>query len=216
MTTKRVLLSIGIVLALSGLGYWGYLQFLAPGTEDGADTAVSTPTNQTTPNTITAEGQIVPLAQANLTFTGSGTVTTVAVQPGDFVEKGIMLLTLDVAEQQIVLRQAEAALAQAQANVQLAEAGVLAAETAVSAAEVGVAQAEATYALLAADPTAAQLALNEALVGAAEANVGLAIGSPGVTLEGSVRPDSRGGSGRGGGPGCLPRRPRPVRAGGAG
>ncbi|MCA9900601.1 MAG: HlyD family efflux transporter periplasmic adaptor subunit [Anaerolineales bacterium] len=184
MTTKRLLLSIGIVLALSGLGYWGYLQFLAPGTENGGDTAVSTPTS-TTPTTITAEGQIVPLAQANLTFTSSGTVTAVAVQPGDFVEKGATLLTLDTAEQEIALRQAEELLVQAQANVQLAEAGVLAAETAVSAAEVGVSQAEANYALLAADPTEAQLVLNEALVSAAEANVNLAIGSQSVTLEGS-------------------------------
>ena len=142
MTTKRLLLSIGIVLLLSGLGYWGYLQFLAPGSEGENETAVSTPTNQT-PTTITAEGQIVPLAQANLTFTGSGVVTVVAVRPGDFVEKGSTLLTLDTAEQEIALRQAEAVLAQAQANVALAEAGVLAAETAVSAAEVGVAQAEA-------------------------------------------------------------------------
>ncbi|MCB8925073.1 MAG: HlyD family efflux transporter periplasmic adaptor subunit [Ardenticatenaceae bacterium] len=185
MTTKRLLLSVGIVLLLSALGYWIYLQFLAPGTGDGVDTAVTNPTS-TTPTTITAEGNIVPLAQANLTFTGSGVVTTVAVQPGDFVEKGATLLMLDTAEQEIALRQAEALLAQAEANVKLAETGVLAAETAVSAAEVGVAQAEANYALLAANPTEAQLALNEALVGAAEANVGLAIGSQSVTLEGST------------------------------
>ena len=117
MTTKRLLLSIGIVLLLSALGYWIYLQFLAPGTENGTETAVANPTS-TTPTTITAEGNIVPLAQANLTFVGSGVVTTVAVQPGDFVEKGATLLTLDTAEQEIALRQAEALLAQAQANVQ--------------------------------------------------------------------------------------------------
>ena len=118
MTTKRLFISIGMVLVLSGLGYWGYLQFLAPGTGNGGETAVPTTASQTLPTTITAEGQIVPLAQANLAFTGSGIVTTVAVQPGDFVEKGATLLTLDTAEQEIALRQAEAALAQAQAALQ--------------------------------------------------------------------------------------------------
>ncbi len=186
MTTKRLFISIGIVLILSILGYWGYLQFLAPVNGNGGNTAVSTtPTGQTTPPTITAEGKIVPLAQANLTFAGSGTVTTVAVSPGDPVEKGTTLLTLDTTEQEIAYQQAEAALAQALANLQMAEAGVVAAETAVAAAEVGVASAEANYALLAAGPSEAQVALNEALVSAAEANVGLAVGSQSVTLEGS-------------------------------
>lgn len=186
MTTKRLLFSIGIVLVLSGLGYWGYLQFLAPVGENGGETAVSNPTaSQTLPTTITAEGQIVPLAQARLSFAESGMVTAIPANPGDLVENGAVLVQLDSAEQEIALAQAEAALAQAEANVQMAQAGVLAAETAVAAAEVGVSQAEANFALLAADPTAAQTALNEAQISAAQASVNLAVGNQSVVLEGS-------------------------------
>ena len=188
MTTKRLLISTMIVLVLSGLGYWGYLQFLAPVNEGERGTAVTNnapdlPENRTE---VTAEGQIVPLIQAHLSFEGRGVVTSVALLPGAFVQRGDTLLILDSAEQEIALRQAEAALAQAEANLMRAEAGVLAAETAVAAAAVGVASAEANYALLAADPSAAQLALNEQLVGAAEANVALALGNQSVLLEGST------------------------------
>ncbi len=186
MTTKRLLISIVTVIVLSGAGYWGYLAFLAPVSEADGDTAVSNPSaSQIVSATINAEGRIVPLAQASLTFEGSGVITTLAVTPGDFVEKGTPLLLLDTTEQEIALRQAEAALAQAEANVILAQAGVLAAETAVAGAEVGVAAVTANFDLLAADPTTAQLALTEALVGAAEANVNVASGNQSVILEGS-------------------------------
>lgn len=186
MTTKRLLVSFVTVLVLSGAGYWGYLQFLAPVAENEAGTAVANPsTSLAEATTITAEGQIVPLAQARLAFEGSGIVTSVAVSPGDAVERGATLLVLDSAEQEIALRQAEALLAQADANLMIAEVGVLAAEAAVAAAEVGTATAEANYALLAAEPSATQLALNGRLVGAAAANVGLAVGNQSVVLEGS-------------------------------
>ncbi|VAW42900.1 hypothetical protein MNBD_CHLOROFLEXI01-2200 [hydrothermal vent metagenome] len=185
MKRKRLLSSIGIVLLLSGVGYWGYTQFLAPVDETEGGTAVSNSTVQTELTAVTAEGQIVPLAQARLAFEGSGIVISVAVVPGDLVQRGDTLLLLDSAEQEIALQQAEAVVAQAEASLLMANAGVLLAETAVSAAEVGVARAEANFGLLVADPSEAQIALSEQLIAAAEADVALALGSQGVLLEGS-------------------------------
>lgn len=185
MTTKRLLISVTAVLVLSGLGYWGYLQFLAPVNENDVDLPTSETTAIETSTSVTAEGRIVPLAQAQLAFEGGGVVTSVAVSAGDVVEKGATLLLLDSAEQEIALRQAQAALAQAEANLWMAEVGVQLAETAASAAEVNVLAAEANYALLAADPTAAQVALNQHLVDAAAANVSLSVGNQAVVLEGN-------------------------------
>jgi HlyD family secretion protein len=187
MTRKRLLSSIGTVLLLSGIGYWGYLQFLAPTNETEDGTAVTSHNLNVAESTvaISAEGQIVPLTQARLSFEGSGNVTAVVVSPGDFVQRGDTLLRLDSAEQEIALRRAQAVLAQAEANLLLAQAGVLLAETAVSAAEVGVRNAEANFALLAANPSEAQIALNEQYIAAAEADVALAVSNQSVLVEGN-------------------------------
>lgn len=186
MTKKRLLSSIGIILLFSGIGYWGYLQFLAPVDETaGAATVSNSAENQTELTAVTAEGQIVPQAQAQLAFQGNGVVTAAPVSPGDAVQRGDPLLLLDSVEQEIALQQAKAVLRQAEANLLMSKAGVLAAETAVTAAEVGVEAAEANLALLTAPPTAAQINLSEQQIAAANANVALAAANQNVLLEGN-------------------------------
>lgn len=186
MTKKRLLSSIGIILLLSGIGYWGYLQFLAPVDErEGAAAVSNSAENQTELTAVTAEGQIVPLVQTRLAFQGNGVVTAAPVSSGDAVQRGDPLLLLDSAEQAIAVQQAEAVKMAAEANLMLAEAGVLAAETAVTTAEVGVEAAEARLALLTAAPTTAQIGLSEQQIAAAAANVALAAANQSVLLDGN-------------------------------
>lgn len=186
MNWRRIGIGLVIVAGLSIAGYFGYQQFLAPqpadenATGDVNDVAITTDLDQ-----VSAEGEIVPLENARLTFLTTGQIAELLVAEGDEVAAGDALLRLDTTDQEIAVIQAETAVTQAAANLQAAEAGLQAATIGVTAAEVGVAAAEAQLALLTADPTAAQVAISEAGVAVAEAGVVQAAGSRGVVLEGA-------------------------------
>jgi multidrug efflux pump subunit AcrA (membrane-fusion protein) len=86
--------------------------------------------------------------EADVSFTTSGRIVTVAVARGDEVQPGDVLVTLETDLLQAHVRQAEAALAVAQAKLALAEAGprpeeVAMAEAQLLAAEGALAQAAA-------------------------------------------------------------------------
>jgi RND family efflux transporter MFP subunit len=87
-------------------------------------------------------GELVPLAQVELSFRTGGLLSAVAVQIGDQVRAGDELAVLDDTDARKAIAIAELQLAQAEAslNVQLDTA---AAERAVKLAEIQVAQAEA-------------------------------------------------------------------------
>lgn len=73
--------------------------------------------------TVTASGNAESSLRTPVSFEESGTVTSVAVEPGDTVELGQVLATIDDAEAQAQLRTAEAQLAGAQAALDQARAG---------------------------------------------------------------------------------------------
>lgn len=192
MNWKRILLTLIILAALVGGGYWAYLQFLAP-------TAVATRTVadvnaialDTGPRPISAEAQVVPRAYAALSFELGGPIADILVSEGDVVEAGAPLLRLDSREQELIVRQAETAVQQAQANLSAAQTGRAAALVGLAAAQTAVAAAEAELALIAAPPTPAQIALQEALLAAADARIQQAEAQRGVVLEGSSSAEIR-------------------------
>jgi HlyD family secretion protein len=97
---------------------------------------------------IAAEGEIVPLRSAELSFTISGLITDLLVREGDNVEAGQPLIQLAVDDLASSVTQAEAGITQAQAGLQAAEAqlAISQAHTAVTAAQIKSAQAGITVA----------------------------------------------------------------------
>jgi len=118
---------------------------------------------------VVASGEVVAVRDAQLGFTVPGRVQAVSVALGDDVEPGQVLVTLETADQEALVAQAEAAVQTAQANLDLLLADtppgeIALAETAISAAQALVSQAEAAQ-----ESVEAQCAVAQSGVGAAEA-----------------------------------------------
>ena len=190
MNWKRLLLGVGAVLVIGAGAYFIYTQFFAAEPEP-EEPVVTTGTegdgNQVAPSlgVVSAEGQIVPLRDASLSFQTGGEVVEIIADKDTVLTAGDPILRLDATDQEIALVQAEAAVAIAEAGKETAEAGLLAAQTAEKAAEVGVQAAEVSLALAKAEPTEAEILLSESAVAAAEAGLGQAAASQGVVLQGA-------------------------------
>jgi HlyD family secretion protein len=189
MNWKRILVGVVIVVIVAAGGYFVYAQFIAPEPEE--DVAVSDIEDDTSGlpasslGVVSAEGEIVPLRDALLSFQTGGEVVEVVAAKGSVVASGEPILRLDATDQEIALVQAEAALQIAEANKHAAEAGLLAAQTGEQAAAVGLQAAQVALALVEAEPTEAEIALSESAVALADAVVGQSSASQGVVLQGS-------------------------------
>ena len=110
-----------------------------------------TPTPQAAPTLIAvkassrvvAEGKVVPIKGAALSFQVAGTVTQVLVNVGDKVETGAVLAQLDTQPLEIQLAQANANLAAAQAKLDQLQVGPRVED--LSAAQQAVKSAQAAY-----------------------------------------------------------------------
>lgn len=100
-------------------------------------------------STVEAMGRVRPDRQAQLSLRGSGRVAEVKVQVGDRVEAGQMLLTLDAAQAERDVRQAELELAARRQRLDQARAGG-------SPADIEVAQAAVREATVAREVAQAQ------------------------------------------------------------
>ncbi|HSR33801.1 MAG TPA: HlyD family efflux transporter periplasmic adaptor subunit, partial [Anaerolineae bacterium] len=128
---------------------------------------------------VIASGEVVAVHEAQLGFTIPGRVQEVNIALGDDVEPGQVLVTLETADQEALVAQAEAAVQTAQANLDLLLADtppgeIALAETAISAARALVSQAEAAHQGAEAQCAAAQsgIAAAEAALKAAQAQMG--------------------------------------------
>lgn len=188
MNRRRLIISIIIIIALVAGGYWAYTQFLAPQPEtaDSPTPDVNEITVDTGADTVSAEGEVVPLEETQLAFQLGGQIAEIMAAEGDNVAAGDPLLRLDNREQQIALRRAETAVLQAEAGLAAAVAGQEAAQVGLEAAQVGVRAAAARLAVLTADPTAEQIAVEESGVAVAQARVQGAAGARDVVLEGAA------------------------------
>jgi HlyD family secretion protein len=117
---------------------------------------------------LTAQASLEPAQQATLTFASAGTVKAVNVKEGDAVKAGQVLATLDVADLQLKLQDAQANLAIQQA--QAAQITEKAANADVTAAQTALDSALAKQKSLLAGATAADLkTAQEAVVSAQSA-----------------------------------------------
>jgi HlyD family secretion protein len=117
--------------------------------------------------TASATGSIQPESEVNLSFQTTGKVTRVNVAAGDMVKKGDVLATLDMADQEAALQQAQSALIVATDTYSRTVDGPDAGD--VSAAKAALNAAYASYSKLKAGPTSADIAAAETAVRSAEA-----------------------------------------------
>ena len=188
MNWKRLLISIVVIAVLLGGGYWVYQQFFAPASETAEDAPVvdvNTIAVDVGLDTVSAEGQIVPLDNTLLSFLLGGELAEILVEEGQSVAADDILMRLDSQDQEIALKQAETAVLQAESQVAAAETGRMAAEVGLEAANTDLRAAEAQLALLQAGPSDEQVALSQNLVAAAGAGIEQAAGNRDVVYEGA-------------------------------
>jgi multidrug efflux pump subunit AcrA (membrane-fusion protein) len=168
----RILLGVAGALALAGLAYGVYRQYLAPVAATPTP-ASGTPAGAEAPSVVTAEGKIIPARDATLAFRLSGRVAAIPVKEGQAVKAGDVLVQLEDADLQAVVAEAEAAVALAQANLDQLLAGprpeeIAAAEARYRAAQSGVGQAVAQRDEIKSAPTADRLAAAQAQLAQAQ------------------------------------------------
>jgi HlyD family secretion protein len=117
--------------------------------------------------TASATGNIQAESEVDLTFQSTGDITKVNVSRGDEVKKGDVLATLDTADLETALAQAQASLVIARDAYSRTVEGAQPAD--VSAAQAALNAANAAYAKLRAGADSADIAAAEAAVRSAEA-----------------------------------------------
>jgi multidrug efflux pump subunit AcrA (membrane-fusion protein) len=94
ITKRRIIVGIPLVLILVVVGYWGYLTYgaprpLPPTPEPGVDTGESQP------GIVSAEGRVVPIQFARLSFNTGGLVEEVLVLKGEAIAAGEAIARLE-------------------------------------------------------------------------------------------------------------------------
>ena len=140
---RRRWLVLGLVLLLAGAGAWYQLR---PGTGDDTGSVTATVTRGTYKSTVTATGTIAPKKDVDLAFTSSGTVTQVAVEPGDVVQQGDLLAKIDdtalIAQRDAAEAQLTAARAQRSEDSGGSASQLSADDASVASAESALTQAQ--------------------------------------------------------------------------
>ncbi len=140
---RRVVTILAIIGAVVGLSWLGYQQF-------GGAKAAASPDYEVVPvglgditAYISASGTVLPERQTNLAYQSSGTIVKVAVQVGDRVTAGQVLVQLDPQDLELALRQAQ--IGQRQAEAQLAQLKIGPNAVDVASAKAALASAQAAY-----------------------------------------------------------------------
>jgi RND family efflux transporter MFP subunit len=102
------IISAIIIMAIVGLGYWGYNQLTS--TTGEIQYVTTTVQKGTIVSSVTASGQVESSNQVNLTAKVSGTITYVSVKAGDKVTKGQTLFAIDNTDAKKTVRNAEISL----------------------------------------------------------------------------------------------------------
>lgn len=168
MTIRRLTMTLAALIVLIGGGYWLWSTQISPAAEP-------TPTpqpiiNPDSPDTVLAEGIVVPAQRAQLGFTLNGRLEEWFVAEGERVEAGTVLARIFAPEITQSVSQAEAALAVAEASLAQATAGTRSED--IGAAEAALARAEAQVEAARAQEAQAQAGLTEAQATLAEAERG--------------------------------------------
>lgn len=183
MNWKRMIAGVLIIAGVAVGGYLIYQQALAPEPEAATPTVdVNALAVDTGVDIVSAEGVIVPLRHAELSFEAGGQVAEILVEEGEQVAAGAPLLRLEATELEIALRQAEAALAQAETNLQSAQVQLQIAQGRQAAAAIAIDAAAAQLALVQAPPLPEAVAAAESDLAAAAAGISQAAASRDATL----------------------------------
>jgi HlyD family secretion protein len=143
LLSKTRLIVAGLAILALVLGTLIYRDMFVSTKSAGSSLNLYTVGRRTVTASITGSGNLVPQAEANVSFKVSGTLTEIDVTVGQHVTAGQKLAAVDSSPQQ-------AALAQAQANLATAEANLQAVQTPLTANQVAqlqdsVATAQQTY-----------------------------------------------------------------------
>jgi HlyD family secretion protein len=151
LRNPRVVVAALAAVALV-LGALIYRDVFVPTKNTASTLTLFTVARRTVTASVTGTGSLVPMAQRNLGFRESGTLTEIDVHVGDHVTAGQVLARIDpTTEQQ--------ALAAAQANLQIAEANLTSAQTPLTPAEVAQLQHAYNTAVQTYNDTVAQVNL---------------------------------------------------------
>jgi HlyD family secretion protein len=183
MSARRIIIAVVIIVILAVVAL-----FVFQTINQDQETGDSTVDEDIPPviggsGLVTAEGEVVPLRNADLSFPVDGAVAEILVEEGDIVESGAPLIRLDTDELEIALSQAQAGLAAAEAQLEAAQAQLRSAGAGADTAELGVLAAEAQLALLTSDPLPEEIAAAEQNIAAAEAGVSQASGNQSAALQ---------------------------------
>jgi HlyD family secretion protein len=122
---KKLLIALGAVVVVGG----GAAMALKGGGEAGQLVRTEEVARRDLVSTVTASGKIEPKRRVEISADISGRVVQVAVEEGQWVNQGDLLLRLDPTQLQAAVRRAEAAVAQNQARAAQARAQQLKAES---------------------------------------------------------------------------------------
>jgi multidrug efflux pump subunit AcrA (membrane-fusion protein) len=165
---RKALVAVLAVLGLLGACYGiSTLSSRAPAAVESQDTAEQL----LAPSMVTAEGEVLPVRKAALSFPIGGILQSLEVSEGDQVEAGVLLARLESTDQERAVAQAKAALTTARAALAQVEAGARPQEIATAEEEVAAATANLSAAKAAEDQ--AQATLQGAIANEAAAQAGL-------------------------------------------
>ena len=148
---KTIVITVVVVAVVAGLGFLG-LQRLQAAQASQTNLQTTQVRRGSLTATIGTAGTIQPTNSVNLSFQTSGTVKEIKVNEGDPVKAGQVLATLDAADMELQVAQAELNLSNAQLKLAAAKKGPTAEE--IASAKASLASAEENLKALQAGPSA--------------------------------------------------------------
>jgi HlyD family secretion protein len=128
---KKMLIAAGLLVAVGGLGAVA----VAGGKKKGAEVRVEQVSRRDLVSVVTASGKIEPKRKVDISADISGRVIQLAVEEGQWVNRGDLLLRIDPTQYQAAVRRAEAGVAQSRAREAQARAQQLKAQSDLRRAE---------------------------------------------------------------------------------
>jgi len=148
---KTIVITVVVVAVVAGLGFFG-LQRLQAAQASQTNLQTAQVRRGSLTATIGTAGTIQPSNSINLSFQTSGTVKEIKVNEGDPVKAGQVIATLDAADVQLQVTQAELNLQSAQLKLQTTKKGPTPEQ--IAAAKASLASAEENLKALQAGPSA--------------------------------------------------------------
>lgn len=131
--TRNRKLAVGAGLGVAILGLGGLA--LASNREKGTEVRTEVVSRRDLTSIVTASGKIEPKRQVQISADVPGRVVQLAVQEGQMVRQGDLLLRIDPTSYQAAVRRAEAAVSQAEASAAQARANLIQARSGLQRAE---------------------------------------------------------------------------------